>query len=99
MLPKATAVAAPLPPPDEGYGYLGWIAALLAGLSASGFALKQWFYPKLKLNCEIENGESSLTGASSPAVTAPELAFTIQIETGEANAPAGRLALATGEQA
>lgn len=97
-LPQMTAAPTPPPPPQD-LGYLGWIAALVAGLSAGGYALKQWFNPKFKLNCEIESGASTLTAASSPAVTAPDLAFTIQIEPGEVSAPSMLVALVTGDPA
>jgi hypothetical protein len=51
--------------------------------------LKQWLRPKLTVSCEIETGASTLTAASAPALTAPDLAFAIQIEPGEASAPTG----------
>lgn len=99
--PLETAVAevVPLLPREEPSGYLGWIAALIALLAAGGFALKQWLRPKLSLSCEIETGASNLTAASSPALTAPDLAFTVRIEPGEASAPIGRPILSTGDPA
>ena len=88
------------PQPAFDYGkYLGWIAGLIAALAAGGYALKQWLRPKLTVSCEIETGASTLTAASAPALTAPDLAFTIQIEPGEASAPTGNPVLATGDNA
>jgi hypothetical protein len=86
------------PPPAFGYGkYLSWIAALIAALAAGGYALKQWFRPKLAVSCEIETGASTLTASSAPALTPPDLAFTIRIEPGAASAPTGNPVLASGD--
>lgn len=101
--PVATTVAPDLsgpPHPAFDYGkYLGWIAALIAALAAGGYALKQWLRPKLTISCEIEAGASTLTAASTPTLTAPDLAFTIRIEPGAASAPTGNPVLASGDPA
>lgn len=93
------AAESELPPARDSGGNLGWIAAMIAGLAAGGYALKQWLRPKLTVSCEIETGASTLTAASAPALTAPDLAFAIQIEPGEASAPTGNPVLATGDNA
>lgn len=97
-LPAPDLSGPPQPAFDHGK-YLGWIAGLIAALAAGGYALKQWLQPKLTVSCEIETGASTLTAASTPPLTAPDLAFTIQIEPGEASAPTGNPELATGDNA
>lgn len=94
----ATTPEAPVPV-DSSSNYLAWIAALIAALAAGGLALKHWLRPKLTVSCEIETGASTLTTASTPAITAPDLAFTIRIEPGEASAPTGNPILAAGDPA
>jgi hypothetical protein len=94
--PVAPDLSGPTPPASD---YSGWIAALIAALAAGGYALKQWLRPKLTVSCEIETGASTLTASSSPALTAPDLAFTIRIEPGAASAPTGNPVLASGDPA
>lgn len=89
----------PTPQAESSTGWLGWIAAFVAALAVGGYALKQWLRPKLNLSCEIETGKSTLTASSNPAITAPDLAFTIRIEPGEASAPVGNPVLASGDHA
>lgn len=88
----------PLPAQEPG-GYWGWIAGLIALAGASGFAIKQWLRPSLKVSCEIETGPSMLTASSTPALIAPDLAFTIRIEPGVASVPVGNPALTAGDEA
>ena len=99
-VPSQTATTPEAPVPvDSSSNYLAWIAAFIAALAAGGLALKHWLRPKLTVSCEIETGASTLTTASTPAITAPDLAFTIRIEPGEASAPTGNPILAAGDPA
>lgn len=80
---------------------LPWWLWLIAGAATAGLAelARRWFWPKPKVGCEIAAGPSALTGSSNPAVTAPNVAFSIRIEPGEASAPTGNPVLFQGDPA
>ena len=94
-MPAALPEVVPIEP-DSDAPLWPWIAAALSAL-VLGETARRWFWPKLALGCEIAAGPSTLTGASSPPITAPELRFDIRIEQGEASSPIGRPVLTKGE--
>lgn len=82
--------AVPLDPLPTAPGQPWWLW-LAAGLGAAGVAelARRWFWPKPALSFEIAAGPTALSGSSSPAFSAPEIAISIRIEPGVASAPTG----------
>ena len=75
-----------------------WLAAAAVTAALAELA-RRWFWPKPVLGCEIAAGASTLTGASNPAFSAPDIAISIRIEPGEASEPTGGPILSQGDSA
>ena len=77
------------PPPSPATTPWGLIAALAAAIAAAGYGLRQWFVPKLALNCGMETSEPQFKAISIPLVTAPELQLLVDFEITTPGAPRG----------
>lgn len=82
-------VAAVLPPPIavEGGNVFPAILAVILAVLAAGFGVRYWFWPRSRVKCEIERGETRLASVDARLITLPEVTIHIALEPGEATAP------------
>ena len=91
MPPPSPPVIAVYRQPQPSPATTPWalIAALAAAVAAAGYGLRQWFVPKLALNCGMETSEPQFKAISMPLVTAPELQLLVDFEVAAPSAPHG----------